>query len=119
MLDENVPLETAQWLRDEYPNWFVFHVLEVGLSGEPDSVVFAWAQTRNCAVVTYDEDFADKRVLPASGHWGVVRLRVFPTDFNHTREALMRAFHAMGQEGLQDCVVIVDANRIRIRRAER
>ena len=89
-LDQNIPREVALWLRTERPGWRVSHVSEVGLEGKPDSDVFRWAQANGAMIVTYDEDFADGRLFPLDSHSGVIRLRVWPTTVEATKEALSR-----------------------------
>lgn len=37
LLDKNIPLAVAAWLRIRHPRWAVFHPEEVGLLGISDS----------------------------------------------------------------------------------
>lgn len=64
-------------------------------------------------MVTFDEDFADIRNFDV-GH-GVIRLRVWPTTSAETIAALSRLFSTVTEEELQEALVIVDRNRIRVR----
>lgn len=78
LLDQNVPRAVAAWLRGLRPSWDVHHATEVGLTGRSDREVFDWAQARQAIIITFDEDFADRRSFPVGGHYSVVRLGYGP-----------------------------------------
>lgn len=119
LLDQNVPREVAIWLRDARPSWTIEHTNDVGLSTKADVEIFAWAQAHGAIVITYDEDFADRRSFPVGEHAGVVRLRVWPTTVEETLRALKRLLAAVADEELAGALVIVDRGQIRIRAARR
>ncbi len=116
LLDQNIPEVVAHWLREQRPRWEVKHVKEVDLAGQPDDVLFRWAQANKSIVVTYDEDFADARSHPLGEHQGIVRLRVWPTTIEQTEWALIRMLESVPEEQLHGSLIIVDNNKIRIRR---
>ena len=74
LLDQNIPRAVAAWLRRLKPNWEVFHTAEVGLSGKDDKKIFEWALAQKTLIITFDEDFADRRSFSVSKHYGIVRL---------------------------------------------
>jgi predicted nuclease of predicted toxin-antitoxin system len=115
LLDQNVPYGVIEWLRNARPSWKVIHASEVGLDVAPDSVVYAWAQEYGAAVVTFDEDFADRRSFPVGDHFGIVRLRVWPTTFEETTSALRRLLDEVDESELRGALVIVDRSSIRLR----
>ena len=117
LLDQNVPRAIAQWLRTQRPQWTVYHASDVELSGRLDEEVFAWAQTRQAMIVTFDEDFADQRSFPIGSHAGVIRLRVWPTTVEETQQALERLLAEVPDTELAHALVIVDREAIRIRRS--
>jgi len=80
LLDQNVPIAIAAWLKQEHPNWVIHHVNDLGFQGKPDSFLYKWAQDHSAIVITYDEDFADARMYPLGKHHGVIRLRVSDHD---------------------------------------
>src|SRR5580704_4896678 len=90
LLDQNIPREVADWIRIERPAWNVSHVFDAGLMGKPDADIFRWAQANKAIIITYDEDFADARLFPLGSHHGIIRLRVWPTTVERTKEALNR-----------------------------
>jgi len=116
LLDQNVPRELGPWLREIRPAWTVFHASEVGLAGKSDRDLFEWAQARGALILTFDEDFADRRSFPVGEHAGVVRLRVWPTTIEAAQAALRRLLTEVPDEELSGALVIVDRSRIRIRR---
>lgn len=115
LLDQNVSREVAQWLRTFRPQWTVHHTSEVGLQGKSDESIFRWAQQDGSLIITFDEDFADRRAFPLSQHHGVVRLRVWPTTIEETQRALERLFAEVAGHELSGALVIVDRTRIRVR----
>jgi predicted nuclease of predicted toxin-antitoxin system len=116
LLDQNVPRAIAPWLRIHRPSWIVYHTSDVELSGQSDEVLFAWAQTRQAVIVTFDEDFADQRSFPVGSHAGIIRLRVWPTTIEETQRALARLLAEVPDTELAQALVIVDREAIRIRR---
>jgi predicted nuclease of predicted toxin-antitoxin system len=119
LLDQNVPRPVAVWLRGLKPAWTVYHVKDVSLEGKPDSEIFAWAQEHQAIVITFDEDFADQRSFPVGLHYGVVRLRVWPTTIEETENALARLFSEVSEYELSGALIIIDRTRIRIRAGKR
>lgn len=119
VLDQNIPQSVAEYIRSLRPEWIVRHVMDIGLSGSSDQVIFDWAQREGAIIITFDEDFADARMYPAGRHAGVVRLRVWPTTVEMTEVALGRLLDTTEDESLRGSLVIVDNKRIRIRRDAR
>ena len=118
LLDQNVPRAVGLWLMTLRPSWHVTDVYDAGLAGESDEHILAWAQGNNAVVVTFDEDFADLRMLAGRKHSGVVRLRVWPTTIEEAQAALSRLLEAVPDEDLPGALVVVDNKRIRVRRSQ-
>jgi len=116
LMDQNVPVAAANWLRSERPKWTVQHVNELGFSGREDSFLFRWAQEHGAIVITYDEDFADARSYPLGKHCGVVRLRVWPTTTEVTITALERLLEQVPASDWRNSLIIIDNRKIRLRR---
>ena len=116
LLDQNVPLEIADWLRKRKPDWQVQHVLEVGLEGLPDPEVFNWAQASACVFVTFDADFGDIRNYARGPHHGIIRLRVRPTTVEQTQSALVRLMDQTEESELPGALVIIGQRTVRVRR---
>jgi predicted nuclease of predicted toxin-antitoxin system len=119
LLDQNLSREVVPWLERQRPLWEVWHVKDVGLAGKPDAEVFKWAQAERAIIVTYDEDFADTRTFALGAHCGVIRLRVWPTTVENTREAIRRLLAVVSEDQLFGSLIIIDPGKIRLRRARR
>lgn len=118
LLDENVPIAVVAWLNEVRNSFEVFHVLQIGLNGRSDQEIYDWAQSQKAVVITFDEDFADLRAFPLTHH-GVIRLRVWPTTVEETKDALQRLFDQTSDEEIRGALIVIDEAKIRIRRASR
>ena len=116
LLDQNIPFDVAVWLRAQRSSWLVRHVKALGFEGRSDDFLFRWAQKEKAIVITYDEDFADSRLCPLGRHHGVIRLRVWPTTIEKTKEALDRLLHLLPTEEWIGSLIIVDNQKIRVRK---
>jgi predicted nuclease of predicted toxin-antitoxin system len=116
LLDQNIPEEITAWLRVRQSTWQVTHVKEAKLDGRPDSEIFRWAQSRHAIVITYDEDFADARSFSLGSHYGIVRLRVWPTTAEQTQNALERLMAQVPLSDIPGSLIIIDNQKIRLRR---
>lgn len=116
LLDQNVPLETAHWLKEKRSTWQIFHVNDLSFSGRPDDFLYRWAQENRAIIITYDEDFADARMYPLGRHHGIIRLRVWPTTIEKTQEAISRLLADLPTADWQGALVIIDNRKIRVRR---
>lgn len=97
------------------PSWDVHHAADVGLAGKHDREVYEWAQARRAVIITFDEDFADRRSFPVREHHGIVRLRVWPTTVEETQAALERLLPEVPEGGLKGALVVIDRTGIRVR----
>lgn len=115
LLDQNVPRSIKEWLSGLRPKWIIEHATEVGLQGKADDVVFRHATEHRALIITFDEDFADRRLFSSKPHFGIVRLRIWPTTAEETQTALRRLLDSITDEELSGSLVIIDRSRIRIR----
>jgi predicted nuclease of predicted toxin-antitoxin system len=83
---------------------------------QSDEALYKWAQQHQAVIITYDEDFADARLYPLGRHFGVVRLRVWPTTTEMTISALGRLLAAIPAQDWKHNLMIVDNTKIRMRR---
>lgn len=116
LLDQNVPIAVSVWLKEQYPDWLIYHVNDLGFQGKPDSFLYKWAQEHCAIIITYDEDFADSRMYPLGKHHGVIRLRVWPTTIESTKEAIMRLLTQVAEKDLSNSLIIIDNHKIRVRK---
>src|SRR5688572_9130902 len=98
LLDQNVSVQVAFWLRKRQPAWQIEHTSEIGLSAKTDREIFLWAQSNKAIIITFDEDFADQRNFPAGTHNGIIRLKIWPTTIEETILALEKLFEESSEE---------------------
>lgn len=89
IVDENLGFSVTEILREF--GWNVKDISEVGLSGESDENIFAYAYKHERIILTHDEDFLDDRNFPFYKNPGVI---VFPGGQGDT-EFLERAIADM------------------------
>ena len=105
-------LGVSSWARETQAKWAPLHA---GLAGAADGAVYAWAQGQGAAVITFDEDLADRRSFAVGDHCGIVRLRVWPTTPEDTMAALHRLLEEVTEDELHGALVVVDRICIRVR----
>ena len=116
-LDENLPRDLADALSRQGHD--VDTVLDEHLGGREDRVVVQAATDARRMVITLDRGVGDIRSFPPGSHAGVVVLRPVsqnPATILELANRLLDA-HEMGE--LSGCVVIVEPQRLRIRRPGR
>lgn len=118
LLDQNVPQALSGWLKERLPDWQIQHVNELGFQGKSDEILFLWALKNKAIIVTYDEDFADSRFYPLGSHHGIIRLRVWPTTVEQTQKAMERLLSDFPPPNWYNCLIIIDNQKIRIRKLE-
>jgi predicted nuclease of predicted toxin-antitoxin system len=116
LLDQNIPQALSEWLEEKLPEWEIQHVNKLGFQGKPDDFLYLWAQENGAIIVTYDEDFADSRFYPLGDHHGIVRLRVWPTTIEKTRNAMERLISDLSPLNWRNCLIIIDNQKIRVRK---
>ena len=112
-IDENLPIEVAQLLREAGHD--VYSVHEQGLVGAKDQVLAEACQSENRAIVTLDTHFADIRTYPPGDYSGLVVLRLTHQDKPHVLEVMNRALKLFSSETLEGKLWIVDEKRVRVR----
>jgi predicted nuclease of predicted toxin-antitoxin system len=70
LVDENVLIDIAYYLRQA--GWKAQHVTEVGLSGQPDEAIFAYAFRHSLMLITHDPHFLDNRRFPLHRNPGII-----------------------------------------------
>lgn len=113
LVDEDMPRSTARILREH--GYLADDVRDVGLRGQSDAKVFAFAQTQKCVLVTGDKGFANILRYPPGKHAGIIVMRVpntLPTA--ELNRALIRALDELADEELAGLLVIVELGRIRV-----
>lgn len=90
---------------------------EEGLLSRPDVDVAAAAASERRMLFTLDLDFSDTRTYPPGSHPGIVLFRpgsMGPLTVNAFVEAFVEVTNL---EDLAGCLVVVDPDRVRVRRS--
>ena len=112
-VDENLPIEVAQLLREAGHD--VYSVHEQGLVGAKDRVLAEVCRSENRAMVTLDTHFADIRTYPPENYAGLIVLRLARQDKPHVLEVMRRMLTLFSSEPLAGKLWIVDEKRVRVR----
>jgi predicted nuclease of predicted toxin-antitoxin system len=112
-LDENMPEEAADLLRDAGHD--VRTALSQQLGGRPDPHLVNACISEARALVTLDVGFADILAYPPAEHPGFVVLRLSNQALPAVLRALRSAIRLLEREQLPGHLWIVDEARIRIR----
>jgi len=117
LIDEDLPRSTARLLRSLGHE--AFDVRDIGLRGASDNEIFAYASKVNATVVTADVGFASMIYLSSQAHAGTILLRL-PIDMpiKMLNEILVKAVNILSDEEICRSIVVVDQNKIRIRRSK-
>ncbi len=112
-VDENLPVETAEALRQA--GYDAVTVLEQKYGGSADAQLANLCQHEGRMLVTLDIDFADIRAYPPAEFPGLVVLRLRQQDKPHVLDVLAHLIPLLGQEPLERYLWIVEEKRVRIR----
>ena len=93
-------------------------VLDEQLGGRKDAVVVQAATDVNRMVITLDRGVGDIRRFPPGSHAGVLVLRPASQDPVSVLELIDRLLEAQELDEFNRCVVIVEPQRVRVRRPE-
>lgn len=118
LIDQNVPLALSGWLKEKLTGWEIWHVNELQLQGSSDEFLYKWAQMHKAIIMTYDEDFADSRFYILGDHYGVIRLRVWPTSIEETQKAIERLIQGLSPDNWNHHLIIIDNKKIRVRKVK-
>lgn len=115
LLDENLPRSLGAALLAT--GFDVEDARDVGLRGQSDSLVVAYAKAHGQVIVTRDLGLGNMKLYPLGSHAGVVLMR-YPnkTTIKELTNDLVGALRLLQDEDLAGNLVILDPNRLRIRR---
>lgn len=111
-VDENLPEELAQLLRDT--GWDALTVYDEALGGEIDPAIEKVCEAERRILVTFDRGFANRKVLHANLP-GFIVFRLRNQDKRSVLNVANRLVQALTARPLENELWIVHENRIRIR----
>ena len=112
-IDENLPVETADLLREA--GYEADTVQEEGLTGTADETLAERVRREGRAIVTLDLDFSDIRAYPPQDYAGIIVLRPNRQDRDSFLALIRRFLPLLTVEPLIGSIWIVEMDRIRIR----
>lgn len=113
-LDENISLYLKPLLEQEGHD--ASTVADEGLLGQDDGKVALAAKTEARVLFTLDLEFADLRKFPPGSHTGVVLFRPRSLGPLSVNDFVMRFVRETNLSEFFGCVVVVDPQRVRVRR---
>jgi len=112
-IDENMPVEVAELLRDHGHD--AMTVYEQGLAGGSDRRILDVCDAEERILMTLDIDFADIRTYPPQDHFGLIVFRLDRQDKPHVLSAVQKTLAIFAREKVVHTLWLVDENRVRIR----
>ena len=113
LVDEDLSPLLAQQL--QAAGYSALHVNDAGLSGQPDTAVFAFAQAHQQTVITEDVGFGNIRIYP-SPHFGIVLVQFPPRLRLATRlQVVLDGLAALSGQSLASAIVVIEPGRVRVR----
>jgi predicted nuclease of predicted toxin-antitoxin system len=112
-IDENLPVELAQFLSDLGHGTKT--VNDQRLEGVNDRALLERCDKEKRTLVTLDIGFSDIRAYPPRDHEGIIVLRVGSQAKRHVLEVFKRLLPVIAQEPVKGRLWIVEENAVRIR----
>jgi len=115
LVDEDLPRSTVGLLQELEHE--AFDVRDVGLRGESDAKIAAYAKANGLCLITADGGFANIREFPPAGYAGLIVLELPPRATASIILRLVREFFANREliEGLSGKLAVVAFGRARVR----
>lgn len=112
-LDENLPVDLAQFLSDLGHNTKT--VKDQRLQGANDRVLLERCDKEKRILITLDIDFSDIRAYPPRIHEGIIVLRIGSQSKMHVLAVFKRILSLIAHEPIKGRLWIVEENAVRIR----
>lgn len=112
--DECVFGPTIRFLQTEGHDIVTVH--DFSLAGHEDTEILTFATAHHRVLLTIDLDFGNIRHYPPEHHGGVIILRVRPATLAQVHTMLAEFLQTTSQEQLVNTLVVIDHNKIRVRR---
>ena len=113
-IDQNIRIEVAEALRED--GYQVIHASDANLARRDDEEILRFASTRKLTIITFDVDFAELAYWARQPHHGIIRLKIEPQIPSHILPILRRFLTTHSQGDLENALVILAENKVRIRR---
>jgi predicted nuclease of predicted toxin-antitoxin system len=114
-VDEDLPTAIAVMFRRA--GYEATTVVDEGLGGAADALVWQTVQKEQRFLVTADKGFADARVHPPGTHTGILLLRPDDDGIEPLVRLIQRVLAAGGIERLRGPVAVASPRGVRVRRS--
>jgi predicted nuclease of predicted toxin-antitoxin system len=114
-LDENITIAVQAVLIKHGHDVHTVH--GEGLIGAPDSDLLSVCRNEQRMLVTFDLGFGDLRAYPPGTHPGVIVLRLDDQQPEAVLDVMERLVTDQDLDQLKGCLLVVNEDRVRIRRA--
>ena len=112
-IDENLPIEIAQFFREN--GYDAMTILEQQMGGNPDAIVSQVCQEEDRILITLDLDFADIRTYAPSEYPGIIVLRFARQDKLSILAQMPNLIALLQREPIDRKLWIVNEKQVRIR----
>ncbi len=113
-IDENLPAVLKHSLNELEHE--VETVIEEGLAGKNDEIIWKYSQSENRFLITQDLDFSDIRKYKPGTHYGILLIRLMNPSRRKLIEKILWIFKTEPVDLWERCFVVVTENKIRIRK---
>ena len=113
LIDEDIPRSTAKELIKA--GYQALDVRDIGLRGQSDDEIFAYAQKQKAILLSADLGFANTVRFPIGSHNGIIILR-FPNEISTgaLNQELLKSLSELKNEDIYGNLVIIEPGRVRI-----
>ena len=112
LIDENIPSKLASELLKLFP--YSKYVLNSNLKGKSDKFLCDYARKNKFIIHTYDTDFLDILSYPLENSPGRIILRNL--KISETLEKTLKVLEILKEKDLNNSIVVISNNKIRIKR---
>lgn len=115
LIDEDMPRSTAKELIKA--GYKALDIRDIGLRGQSDDKIFAYAQKQGAILLSADLGFANSIRFPIGSHNGIIVLR-FPNEISTQRlnQELLKSLSGLKNKDIYGNLVIFEPGRVRIHR---
>lgn len=113
LTDQDIYHITIKWLKKR--DYDVVTAKEIGMSRATDRELLKKAKELKRILITRDKDFGTLTFLEKKTSYGIILLRMSPTNIEKIHKELIIVLNKYSKEQLKNLFVVVEPNRHRIR----
>lgn len=115
VIDEDMPRSLTFALKKS--GWEVFDVRDVGLRGQDDEKIIAFAKKRKAVLFSGDWGFANIFKFPPEKYYGIV-LCHFPNEVSplFLANQVIKSLEKLSPKSYKYCLVIIEPGKLRIKK---